>query len=140
MSEDPPFTHTGIDFAGPLYTFETCTGNCDSNKAYVCLFMCASTKAVHLELARDLSVASFLRMFRRFASRRGLPTTLIKDNAKTFKASSQIIAKIARSSEVVHFFNNHRVTWKFIVERAPWWGGFWERLIRSVKRCLTKGQ
>ena len=138
VSEDPPFTHTGIDFAGPLYTFETSTGNCDSNKAYVCLFTCASTRAVHLELAHDLSVASFLRMFRRFASRRGLPTTLITDNAKTFKASSQIIAKIARSSEVVHFFNNHRVTWKFIVERAPWWGGFWERLIRSVKRCLKR--
>ena len=138
VSEDAPFTNTGIDFAGPLYTFETSSADCESNKAYVCLFTCASTRAVHLELARDLSVSTFLRLFRRFVSRRGLPTTLISDNAKTFKASSQIIAKIARSSEVIHFFNNHRITWKFIVERAPWWGGFWERLIRSVKRCLKR--
>ena len=28
------------------------------------------------------------------------------------------------------------VTWEFIVEKAPWHGGFWERLVRCVKRCL----
>ena len=100
VSEDAPFTNTGIDFAGPLYTFETSTGG-DSNKAYVCLFTCASTRAVQLELAQDLSVNTFLRLFIRFASRRGLPSTLITDNAKTFKASSQIIARISRASEVV---------------------------------------
>ena len=27
---------------------------------------------------------------------------------------------------------------EFIVERAPWWGGFYERLVRSVKRSLKK--
>ncbi|GFR21716.1 DUF5641 domain-containing protein [Trichonephila clavata] len=29
-----------------------------------------------------------------------------------------------------------QLEWKFIVEGAPWWGGFWERLVRSVKNCL----
>ena len=33
---------------------------------------------------------------------------------------------------------NHGVTWKIIVERAAWWGGFWERLIQTVKRTLKK--
>ena len=28
--------------------------------------------------------------------------------------------------------------WTFNVERDPWWGGVFERLIRSVKRCLRK--
>ena len=31
-----------------------------------------------------------------------------------------------------------QVDWQFIMERAPWWGGFWERLVRCVKRCLKK--
>ena len=31
-----------------------------------------------------------------------------------------------------------QITWKFIVERAPWWGGFWERPIQTVKKCLRK--
>ena len=109
-----------------------------TSKAYVCLFTCCSTRAVHLELCNDLSVSSFLLLFCRFASRRGLPVTLISDNAKTFKAASRDIVRIARSAEVIKFLNSHRVCWKFIVEKAPWWGGFWERLIRSVKRSLKK--
>ena len=24
------------------------------------------------------------------------------------------------------------------VSKTPWWGGFFERLVRSVKRCLKK--
>ena len=51
-SEDPPFSHTGVDFAGPLYA-KNC-GVCE--KAYICLFSCCSTRAVHLELTPDLSV------------------------------------------------------------------------------------
>ena len=31
-----------------------------------------------------------------------------------------------------------KIEWKFILERAPWWGGFYERLIRSAKGCLKK--
>ena len=79
-SEDPPFSHTGVDFAGPLYA-----KNCDaSEKVYICLFTCCSTRAVHLELTPDLSVNSFLLAFRRFVGRRGLPVTVISDIAKTF--------------------------------------------------------
>ena len=45
--------------------------------------------------------------------------TLISDNAKTFKAASRDIMKIARSVEVTKFLNSCRVSWKFIVEKAP---------------------
>jgi hypothetical protein len=30
------------------------------------------------------------------------------------------------------------VTWRFIVERGPWWGGLWERLVASVKSLLKR--
>ena len=26
----------------------------------------------------------------------------------------------------------------FNIERAPWWGGFFERMVRMTKRCLKK--
>jgi len=139
VSEDPPFTHTGLDFAGPLMFKLNCS-NRDSptEKAYVCLFTCASTRGVHLELTRSLTVEDFLLAFRRFTSRRGVPAVLISDNAKTFKASSREITKIARSAELSHYLTDNRIKWTFIVERAPWWGGFWERLIQSVKKSLRK--
>lgn len=37
-------------------------------------------------------------------------------------------------------FAFHRVQWKFIVERAAWWGGFWELMVRCVKTALKKGK
>ena len=63
VSEDPPFTHTGVDFAGPLFV----RGN-------VCLFTCASTRAVHLELTPNLTVDSFLwEITKRGALLHGVP-------------------------------------------------------------------
>ena len=37
-----------------------------------------------------------------------------------------------------NFLANNGIRWKFIAERAPWWGGFYERLIGMTKRCLKK--
>ena len=139
VSDDPPFTHTGLDFAGPLFIKpKPNDSNCPSTKVYVLLLTCASTRAVHLELTQGVGVQDFLLAFRRFASRRGLPATITSDNAKAFKSSSKEICKIIRSQEIWRFLVDRRVKWQFIVERAPWWGGFWERLVRSVKRPLKR--
>ena len=107
-------------------------------KTYVCLFTCASTCAVHLELVPNLNAESFLLAFRKFASRRSLPSLLLPDNSKTFKSACKEIPNIAGSREVSVHLIHHRVTWNFIVECAPWWGGFWERMVQLVKRCFRK--
>ena len=117
VSDDPPFTHTGIDFAGPLYTSKK-GANEEDAKAYVCLFTCASTTAVHLELTKRLSSEVFMLAFRLFTSRRGLPVRLLSDNARTFKSASKDIVKMSRAKEVTHYMANNRVTWNFFVQRA----------------------
>ena len=88
VSDDPLFTHVGLDFAGPLFIEikNSEVAENSSQKVYVCLFACTSTRAVHLELAQGLSIEAFLLAFQRFTSRRGLPATLNSDNAKTFKS------------------------------------------------------
>lgn len=138
VSDDPPFTHTGVDFAGPLYIRQSGNPEREGSKCYICLFTCASTRAVHLELTRSLTVESFLLAFGRFISRPRLPATLISDNTKTFWGSSKAVEKIARSNEVTCYLSTNGVTRKFIVEKAPWWGGFWEHLVQSIKQCLKK--
>ena len=97
------------------------------------VFTCASTRSVHIELTLGLSVQAFLLAFRR-----GLPATITSDNAKTFKSAKKDIKRIIRSEEVRQYLVEKRVEWNFIVERAPWWGGFWERLVVSVKRPLKR--
>ena len=66
VSDDPPFSHTGLDFAGPVYFRERRDGS-NNAKGYICLFTCASTRAVNLELTHGMSADTFLLAFRRFA-------------------------------------------------------------------------
>lgn len=42
------------------------------------------------------------------------------------------------NEELKDHFSNNTVHWKFIAERVQWWGGFYERLVRSVKTSLKK--
>ncbi|XP_064464904.1 uncharacterized protein LOC135376233 [Ornithodoros turicata] len=131
-----PFDVVGVDFAGPLYAFD----NNKQRKAYIVLFSCGVTRAIHLELATGMSTQHFLGAFMRFASRRGVPSLIMSDNARTFHQTSRILS--TASSEVQDFAARNRIKWRFIVERAPWWGGWWERMVRCVKdslrRCLGR--
>ena len=40
--------------------------------------------------------------------------------------------------EVQGYFAGMHIQWSFNLEKAPWWGGIFERMIQSVKRCLRK--
>ena len=130
-----PFQFVGVDFAGPLYVKPSDVTL--KPKCWLCLFTCCTTRAVHLELVPDLSTSTFMNCFERFCGRRGIPSKVISDNGKTFKSASRAIAKIFNDTEVQTHFAQ-RVSWIFNLERAPWWGGFFERLIKSAKRCLKK--
>ena len=103
-------------------------------KVYFCIFSCAVVRAVHLELVSDQTTSKFLNCFRRFCARRGTPKLVISDNAKTFKAAD----KILHCNEVKSFLTKKRIVWRYNLERSPWWGGHFERLIGTVKRCLRK--
>ena len=88
----------------------------------MCLFTCAATRAVHLELTPDLSAATFLLAFRRITSQRDIPSVMISDNAKVFQSASSVIKKVVRPEEVSKYMLNNQIRWNFIVEKAPWWG------------------
>ncbi len=46
----PPFERTGMDFAGPFYIRQGKVRKPTRVKCYACLFICLTTKAVHIEL------------------------------------------------------------------------------------------
>jgi len=120
----PPFTVTGLDYAGPLFCIDL-----PSKKLYILLFTCAVVRAVHLELTDSLSLSDCMLAIRRFAARRGLPSVFYSDNAKTF---------VSAARQLQQEYGPLSPQWKFIVPCSPWRGGWWERLIRSVKSALRK--
>ena len=107
-------------------------------KVYVCLFSCCVTRALHLDLVKDLSTPAFLRCFRKFFVRRGTPALIVSDNAKTFKGAEKEIRALFRHPEVRAELDNRGIEWRFNITRAPWWGGFFEWMVKSVKQCLKK--
>ena len=70
-------------------------------------------------------------------SRRGVPSTMYSDNAKTFIIADRYF-KAIRTSKLLDFLANNGITWHFSASLAPWWGGWWERLIGLVKSLLRK--
>jgi len=136
VTEQPPFMYTGVDFAGPLYV--KTQGLVEMKKVWLSLFTCCVTRAVHLDIVPDLTAENFLRCFKRFTARRGVPLRMISDNGKTFKSAAKSISTMLRDSVVQGHSAGKGVQWSFNLEKAPWWGGLFERLIKSTKRCLKK--
>ena len=136
LSEMPAFTNAGVDFAGPLYCREK--GSKEANKSYITIYTCASTRAIHLELVPDMSVISFKNAMIRFVSTRGIPSVIISDNAKTFKRTAEDLNCMITRSPTHEFIQENKITWLFYLEKSPWWGGFIERLVQSVKSVLRK--
>ena len=129
-----PFEVTGVDYTGAILVKSGST----VTKAYVILFTCSITRAVHLELVYSLSEEVFLDALVKFSARRSFPKLLISDNAKTFEGSAKTLKEIYKSKLLTSFLGDNRIEWKFSTPRSPWQGGFWERLIGLMKDCLKK--
>ena len=93
---------------------------------------------MHLELAPDMSTASFVNLFRRFCSFYSFPNLVISDNGTYFLASAKFFDEIVKHPKVDQYMKEHNIRWKFIAPRAPWQGGFYERMMGLVKSCLKK--
>jgi len=129
-----PFEVTEVDFTGALYV---CSSD-GEQKVYICLFTCAVSRAAHLEIVNDLTLQCFLQAFRRFTSRRSLPRLMISDNATTFLAAGEELQSLLSSAALMDNLAKKGVEWRFIPKRAPWFSGFWERMIGLTKSALKR--
>jgi len=137
-----PFTVTGVDYAGPFQIRESRRrGRMHVLKGYVALFVCFSTKAVHLEMVTSLTAEAFLATLSRFTARRGLCTQLISDNGTNFVGAARELQEIQEfleraQPEIVSFLAKQRISWSFIPPRAPHFGGLWEAGVKIMKKHL----
>ncbi|UYV66910.1 hypothetical protein LAZ67_4003301 [Cordylochernes scorpioides] len=109
----------------------------NKKKAWIVIFTCAVYRGVHLELVTSLSMEAFLQAFRRFIARRGRPLIVYSDNGTNFKGMANALKNID-FSRLKCDPTLKNITWKFIPPGAPWWGGWWERLIGMMKQLLFR--
>lgn len=140
-----PFLKVGIDYGGPLFIRQSRLKKSPRSKAYIALFVCMATKAIHIELVSSLTTEAFVFTLKRFVARRGNPTTIYSDNATNFKgASNQLndLYKFFKSevnkAEIMNFLGTKEIEWRFIPPTSPHWGGLWEAGIKSAKAHLRK--
>ncbi|UYV60693.1 hypothetical protein LAZ67_1001943 [Cordylochernes scorpioides] len=124
------FEIVGVDLTGHLILK-------NKKKAWIVIFTCAVYRGVHLELVTSLSMEAFLQAFRRFIARRGRPLIVYSDNGTNFKGMANALKKID-FSRLKCDPTLKNITWKFIPPGAPWWGGWWERLIGMMKQLLFR--
>ncbi|KAL3075407.1 hypothetical protein niasHT_036127 [Heterodera trifolii] len=138
-----PFLNIGLDYFGPMLT----KSNGKEMKVWGCIFTCAVTRGIHIELVNDLTAEAFLNALSRFCARRKVPKLIVSDNAKTFKLGSKAAQQIWQTPNAAQIFNQPTVQksvadkgikWRFNIERAPWTGGFFEKMVHLVKEPLRK--
>ncbi|XP_004930224.2 uncharacterized protein LOC101738759 [Bombyx mori] len=140
-----PFIHTGTDYAGPFKVTITRGRGIRSTKAYVCLFVCMTTRAVHIELAGDLSTASFMGAFKRFLSRRGPVGRIYSDNGTNYIGAKRKLSELHEflsskyhNTEFGNVLAENRIDWSLNVPTASHFGGNWEANIKSLKSHLYR--
>jgi hypothetical protein len=145
------FDNTGVDFVGPL-SLSTVSGIKRRRKklvkekesksverlVYLIVFTCAVSRNVHAEVLDGMSVEDMMHGLRRFVSRYGPPTLFYSDNALTFKCAARELKLVFSHPKLQKYLNDRKITWKFYVEKAPWMGGFIERVVGLYKSAIRR--
>ncbi|XP_071639995.1 uncharacterized protein [Temnothorax longispinosus] len=116
-----------------------------SIKAYVAIFVCMATKAVHLEVVSSMTTDAFLSAFKRFIARRGKPSDVFSDNGTNFVGANReleelrdIFTKEEHQHKITEVAASDQIKWHFIPPRAPHFGGLWEATVKAFKRHFYK--
>ncbi|XP_062537731.1 uncharacterized protein LOC134206068 [Armigeres subalbatus] len=140
----PLFAMTGVDYAGPIVVKQG-TYRAKLIKSYVAVFVCMTTKAIHLEAVSDLTTSAFLAVLRRFISCRGMAYHIFSDNATNFKGATHELHELycmfqdqQTNKSIQECCQLREVEFHFIPPDAPELGGLWEAAVKSAKTHLKR--
>lgn len=135
-----PFIKCGVDYAGPMYVLNKKGKGSRLEKCYLCLFVCLSTRALHLELVTSLSSEGYILALKRFISRRGKPSLIYSDHGRNFVGAAREFSDFLQNScqGIIDYASNNQIEFKFIPPYAPHFGGLWEAGVKSCKHHITR--
>ncbi|XP_026475470.1 uncharacterized protein LOC113380447 [Ctenocephalides felis] len=140
-----PFLNAGVDYAGPINLRTSRLRKAPQMKGYIALFICFSTKAIHLELVTSLTTDAFIAALKRFISRRGKCSKNFSDTGTNFIGARHELHKLYNlfknehsRNEVINEAAVEGIEWKFNPPNAPHFGGLWESAVKLIKHHLRK--
>jgi hypothetical protein len=139
------FLKCGVDYAGP-FTVRAIPGRSKVTfKSYLALFICLTTRAIHLEVVSSLTTEAFLAAMKRFMGRRGKPSHMYSDCGTNFVGADRELRELrdlvnssAHKKRISSHLASEGVQWNFNPPGAPHFGGLWEAGVKSVKSHLFK--
>lgn len=137
------FLHVSVDYMGPFHVKRYNARRVRIvDKAYVAVFVCMATRAVHLELVSSLTTEAFLAAFARFTNRRGRVESITSDNGTTFEGAANefdaIVANQWKNAADSQSMRDNAIIWHFNPPYAPHMGGIHEAAVKSAKHHLRR--
>ena len=136
LEATPPFSYCGVDYFGPFLVKE----GRKELKRWGCLFTCLTSRAIHLEVAKDMSTDSYLNVLRRFISLRGQVKRIRCDRGTNFVgACNELKAALNEMDDekIQRFMAEQGCEYLFNTPHSSHMGGVWERCIRTVRTILS---
>ncbi|XP_055640752.1 uncharacterized protein LOC129778100 [Toxorhynchites rutilus septentrionalis] len=93
-----PSSATAVDYWGPT-ALRPPYRRAASSKAYIAVFVCFSTRAVHIELVTDLSTAKLIQALRRSVSHQSLCAVVYSVNGRNFLVADNEIQRLVRNQQ-----------------------------------------
>lgn len=128
VSPSFPFQFTGTDYAGPFLVKDRKGRGSKTSKCYICIFICLSTKAIHIELVSSLSTEAFILALRRFVGRRSMPSKIFSDNGTNFIGANSRLKELGKflknnTNDIQDILTKENFNWNFIPAYSPHMGG-----------------
>ena len=138
VEEIPVFSNCGLDIFGHFNIFDrkTTRSNVGSRKIWVLIFVCLTSRAIHLEVLPFMDTSSFRNALQRFICMRGTPKLIRSDNGSNIVSTKSQIMESVSITEVQDQLEKKGIEWLFNPPHASHFGGVYERKIGSVRRVL----
>ena len=145
VTPDIVFGNVGVDYAGPIQIKYGHVCKPAIVKAYICVFVSLSVKAVHLEMVSDLTTDAFISALRRFVACRGKPKLIWSDHGSNFVGAQKELRELfeflkqqRKQNIISDFCSAQHIQWRYTPEKAPHFGGLWESAVKSMKYHLKR--
>lgn len=138
------FVSTGVDYTGALELKSSKFRGNTTYKSYIAIFICLTTKAIHLEAVTGMDTESFLWALERFTGRRGACRDIFSDNGTNFVGADSILKTQQKQlikgieQKIIPKLTAKGHQWHFNSPHSPSFGGLWEANVKSVKYHLKR--